>query len=154
LWRQRYRWCYGTLQAMWKHRHAVVERGPAGRLGRRGLPYLLLFQVLLPLLAPVVDVATVAGFVSGQGTVLLTAWLVFLALQFVGAGYAFILDGERLRVLWVLPLQQFVYRQVMYLVVIQSVASAVYGARLRWHKLDRTGQLQDAPPLASEPVTA
>ena len=36
LWRQRYRWCYGTMQSMWKHRHAVQERGAAGKLGRRG----------------------------------------------------------------------------------------------------------------------
>ena len=40
LWRQRYRWCYGTMQAMWKHRRAVVEPGRSGRLGRRGLAYL------------------------------------------------------------------------------------------------------------------
>ncbi|HWD80989.1 MAG TPA: bifunctional polysaccharide deacetylase/glycosyltransferase family 2 protein, partial [Kribbella sp.] len=53
LWRQRYRWCYGTLQAMWKHRGAMVQRGRAGKFGRRGLTYLMLFQVLLPLLAPV-----------------------------------------------------------------------------------------------------
>ena len=59
LWRQRYRWCYGTMQAMWKHRGSVVESGPGGRLGRRGLPYLLAFQVVLPLLAPAVDVATI-----------------------------------------------------------------------------------------------
>jgi cellulose synthase/poly-beta-1,6-N-acetylglucosamine synthase-like glycosyltransferase len=25
LWRQRYRWCYGTLQAMWKHKRAMVS---------------------------------------------------------------------------------------------------------------------------------
>ncbi len=63
LWRQRYRWCYGTLQAMWKHRGALIQRGAAGKLGRRGLVYLLLFQVLLPLLAPVVDVFAVYGLV-------------------------------------------------------------------------------------------
>src|SRR6185436_14539013 len=40
LWRQRYRWCYGTMQAMWKHRRSIVERGSAGKLGRRGLLYL------------------------------------------------------------------------------------------------------------------
>ena len=57
LWRQRYRWCYGTMQAMWKHRGAVLEGGASGKLGRRGLPYLLAFQVLLPLLAPIIDIA-------------------------------------------------------------------------------------------------
>ena len=149
LWRQRYRWCYGTMQAMWKHRRAVFDHGPSGHLGRRGLPYLLTFQVLLPLLAPVVDIATLAGVLTGRGAELVTAWLVFLAVQLLSAVYAFRLDGERLRVLWVLPLQQLVYRQLMYLVVVQSVASALYGIRLRWHKLERTGRLDDAPVTVS-----
>ena len=52
LWRQRYRWSYGTMQALWRHRRALVERGPSGRFGRRGLPFIALFSVLLPLLAP------------------------------------------------------------------------------------------------------
>ena len=33
LWRQRYRWSYGTIQAMWKHRGAIFKSGPAGRDG-------------------------------------------------------------------------------------------------------------------------
>jgi hypothetical protein len=37
---------------MWKHRGALVQKGSSGKLGRRGLGYLLLFQILLPLLAP------------------------------------------------------------------------------------------------------
>jgi cellulose synthase/poly-beta-1,6-N-acetylglucosamine synthase-like glycosyltransferase len=145
LWRQRYRWCYGTIQAMWKHRDAVSARGAAGKLGRRGLTYLLVFQVALPLLAPAVDVATIAGIVTGHAAALLLLWLGFLAVQFVGAVYAFALDHESPRVLWVLPVQQVVYRQLMYLVVLQSVANALYGAGLHWHKLERTGRLDDAP---------
>ncbi|MFN2563266.1 MAG: glycosyltransferase [Jatrophihabitans sp.] len=145
LWRQRYRWCYGTLQAMWKHRGAVLQRGAAGHFGRRGLPYLLLFQVLLPLLAPVIDLAALFSIITGDIGLIGASWLGFLALQFIAAGYAFLLDGERLRTLWVLPIQQFVYRQLMYLVVIQSVASALYGVRLRWHKLERTGTFDSVP---------
>lgn len=145
LWRQRYRWCYGTMQSMWKHRRAVIERGASGKLGRRGLPYLLAFQVLLPLLAPVIDVAAVYSIVFLPSPVIAYVWLGFLALQYVAAGYAFILDRERLAPLWSLVLQQFVYRQLMYLVVIQSVASALFGIRLRWQKLRRTGDLEAAP---------
>jgi cellulose synthase/poly-beta-1,6-N-acetylglucosamine synthase-like glycosyltransferase len=148
LWRQRYRWCYGTLQAMWKHRAAVLGRGAEGRLGRLGLSYLLVFQVILPVLAPVVDVATVAGLLTGQAGRVLLAQAVFLGLQVLSAVYAFRLDGERLTPLWVLPLQQFVYRQLMYLVVLQSLASAAYGVHLPWHKLARTGDLSDVPVTA------
>jgi len=145
LWRQRYRWCYGTMQAMWKHRRSVVEGGASGKLGRRGLPYLLAFQVLLPLLAPVIDVAGLYSVVfTGSWTIALV-WLGFLALQYVSAVYAFILDKERLGPLWSLVLQQLVYRQLMYLVVIQSAASAVYGIRLRWQTIRRTGDLEAAP---------
>jgi cellulose synthase/poly-beta-1,6-N-acetylglucosamine synthase-like glycosyltransferase/peptidoglycan/xylan/chitin deacetylase (PgdA/CDA1 family) len=138
LWKQRYRWCYGTLQAVWKHRRALVERGPAGRLGRRGLPYLLLFQVILPIMAPIVDVAAILGFLTGDGSTV-WFWLTFLAMQAIPGVVAFHLDGERLAPLLALPLQQFVYRQLMYLVVIQSVATALSGVRLPWHKLERHG---------------
>jgi cellulose synthase/poly-beta-1,6-N-acetylglucosamine synthase-like glycosyltransferase len=141
LWRQRYRWCYGTLQSMWKHRHAVVEGGRPGKLGRRGLPYLLLFQVLLPLTAPVVDVAAGFSFFTEDVVIIWATWFGFLLAQLACAAYAFRLDREPLRPLWTMPLQQIVYRQMMYLVVIQSVASAFYGVRLRWHAMRRLGTL-------------
>jgi cellulose synthase/poly-beta-1,6-N-acetylglucosamine synthase-like glycosyltransferase/peptidoglycan/xylan/chitin deacetylase (PgdA/CDA1 family) len=156
LWRQRYRWCYGTLQAMWKHRRAVVSRGQAGKLGRRGLLYLLLFQVLLPLLAPVVDVFAVYGLMFLDPVRIIGLWLAFLFLQTAISAYAFRLDGERMGPLWTLPFQQFVYRQLMYLVVIQSVATAVAGNRLRWQRMERYGSLTvppgSAPPPPAEPA--
>jgi cellulose synthase/poly-beta-1,6-N-acetylglucosamine synthase-like glycosyltransferase/peptidoglycan/xylan/chitin deacetylase (PgdA/CDA1 family) len=151
LWKQRYRWSYGTMQAMWKHRRAVLERGGSGRLGRRGLPYLLLFQVLLPLLAPLVDVFAVWGLIFGQAVEMGAVWLGFLAVQVVASWYAFRLDGERARVLWTVPLQQFVYRQLMYLVVMQSVVTALVGSRLRWQRMDRQGM--GTPPGTGTPPT-
>jgi glycosyltransferase involved in cell wall biosynthesis len=144
LWRQRYRWCYGTMQAMWRHRGALVQRGTAGKLGRRGLGYLMLFQVLLPLLAPVVDVFAVYGLLFLDPLRIIGLWLAFLAMQAAMGWYAFRLDGESPRSLWSLPLQQFVYRQLMYLVVVQSAFTAVTGYRLRWQRMERYGSL-DVP---------
>ncbi len=145
LWKQRYRWCYGTLQAMWKHRRSVRESGASGKLGRRGLPYLVAFQVLLPLLAPAIDIATLYALVFAWSPQILVVGLGFLAIQLLTAAYAFRLDGESLRPLWALPLQQFVYRQLMYLVVVQSVSSALYGLRLRWQTIRRTGDMEAVP---------
>lgn len=141
LWRQRYRWCYGTLQAMWKHRGAILQSGAAGKLGRRGLGYLLVLQVLLPLFAPVVDVFAIYGLIFLDPVRIAALWLVFLAVQLLMAAYAFRIDKESLRPLWTLPLQQFVYRQLMYLVVIQSVVTAFAGVHLRWHRMERYGTL-------------
>nr|WP_286160560.1 bifunctional polysaccharide deacetylase/glycosyltransferase family 2 protein [Streptomyces yunnanensis] len=151
LWRQRYRWCYGTLQAMWKHRGALTQRGAAGKLGRRGLVYLLLFQVLLPLFAPIVDIFALYGLAFLDPVRIVGLWLAFTLVQLLMGLYAFRLDGEHPGPLWSLPLQQFVYRQLMYLVVIQSVFTAVSGSWLRWQCMERYGSLH-APGGAAEPA--
>jgi cellulose synthase/poly-beta-1,6-N-acetylglucosamine synthase-like glycosyltransferase/peptidoglycan/xylan/chitin deacetylase (PgdA/CDA1 family) len=149
LWRQRYRWCYGTLQSMWKHKRSLIETGRSGRFGRRCLPYLMIFQVILPLFAPAVDIFACYGLVFLNPVTVVVSWLTFAAAQALAAAYALRLDGERLRTLWVLPLQQVVYRQLMYLVVIQSLVTAILGARLRWHAIQRTGTFSDGDPLPS-----
>ncbi|MBQ1033818.1 glycosyltransferase [Micromonospora sp. C97] len=139
LWKQRYRWSYGTMQAMWKHRRSVFDRGASGRFTRRCLFFLSLFGVLLPLLAPVIDLLALYGLFFLDRTATAVAWLVMLGVQLVTAVVAFRLDREKLGVLWVLPLQQFVYRQLMYLVMVQAVVTALTGGRLGWQKLRRTG---------------
>jgi cellulose synthase/poly-beta-1,6-N-acetylglucosamine synthase-like glycosyltransferase/peptidoglycan/xylan/chitin deacetylase (PgdA/CDA1 family) len=149
LWRQRYRWCYGTMQAMWKHRRAVRESGQSGRLGRRCLIYLAIFHVLLPLAAPVVDVFSVYGLVFLNPVKVTLFWLMFVLLQTLAGGYALWLDRERLRSLWVLPLQQLVYRQLLYLVTIHSVITALLGTRQRWQVIQRVGVFTSEPRQAA-----
>ncbi|MFF0783430.1 glycosyltransferase [Streptomyces sp. NPDC003720] len=150
LWSQRYRWSYGTMQAIWKHRRAVVERGPSGRFGRVGLPLVSLFMVVAPLLAPLIDIFLVYGLVFGPTEKTVVAWLGVLAVQAACAAYAFALDREPLTPLISLPLQQILYRQLMYVVLLQSWITALTGGRLRWQKLRRNGGVS-APPTASVP---
>jgi cellulose synthase/poly-beta-1,6-N-acetylglucosamine synthase-like glycosyltransferase/peptidoglycan/xylan/chitin deacetylase (PgdA/CDA1 family) len=145
LWRQRYRWSYGTMQAMWKHRRAVIERGQSGRFGRYCLTYLALFHVLLPLIAPVVDVLSLYGLLFLNPVKVAAFWLGFVLLQALAGAYALRLDGEQLRSLWILPLQQVVYRQLMYLVTIQSVITALLGTRHRWQVIRRSGIFAGQP---------
>lgn len=150
LWKQRYRWSYGTMQAMWKHRGSM-RRSEHSPLGRRALPYMFVFQVLLPLLAPLIDVFALYGILFLNRTAVLGFWLGFTLLQLLVGLYAFRLDGERLGPLWTMPLQQVVYRQLMYLVVIHSVVTALTGAPLRWHKLHRSGDFSAAPAASPPP---
>jgi hypothetical protein len=128
------------MQAVWKHRGAVRRR--RDRIGRRAIPYLVLFQVLLPLTAPLIDLFALYGVLFLDPLPVLAYWAAFNALQLGLGAYAFRLDGEPMRALAWLPLQQFVYRQIMYLVVIESVLSAAAGTGLRWHKLERTGDVE------------
>lgn len=138
LWTQRHRWAYGTLQSLWKHRGTVLS--PSGRwaLAWIGLPYLFLMACALPLVSAAADVfILVEAWVAPWNAVALAAGLI--AVQGTLTLAAFLFDREPLRYLWTLPVQQLVYRQLMYLVVLHSMATAATGARLRWHKLSRTG---------------
>ncbi|MFC8593677.1 bifunctional polysaccharide deacetylase/glycosyltransferase family 2 protein [Streptomyces atroolivaceus] len=141
LWRQRYRWSYGTMQALWKHRRSVTDRGPSGRFGRVGMPLVVLFQIVTPVFAPLIDVFTVYAMVFVDFRASLLAWLAVLAVQLFCAAHAFRLDREKYRYLLMLPLQQLAYRQLMYLVLIHSCVTAATGGRLRWQKLKRTGEV-------------
>lgn len=142
LWSQRYRWSYGTMQAIWKHRGAIKDRGASGRFGRFGLPLVAAFMVVAPLLAPLIDIFLLYGIVFGKTEQTIVAWLVVLMIQAVCAAYAFRLDKEKLTHLLSLPLQQVLYRQLMYVVLLQSWITAVTGGRLRWQKLRRTGVVE------------
>jgi cellulose synthase/poly-beta-1,6-N-acetylglucosamine synthase-like glycosyltransferase len=143
LWRQRYRWSFGTMQAVWKHRDAVLTRDPRERrIGRRALPYMLFFQILLPILAPLIDVFAVYGLVFSDPLRVIAAWSAFAAVQVGLAAFAFRLDRESLKPLWALPLQQFVYRQLMYVVIIESTISALVGLRAHWKSIPRTGDVE------------
>ncbi|MDL5157301.1 glycosyltransferase [Actinomycetospora termitidis] len=152
LWRQRYRWTYGTMQAVWKHRRSLRERGASGRTGWLGLGHIGIFQVLFPLAAPLVDVFFVYGLVFGDAALTLVLWGSMLAVQTAGAAYAFRLDGEPMGPLWVAPVQQILYRPLMYAVLIRSVLAAVTGGRVRWQRIQRLGALRALMPGQAAPV--
>ncbi|MER5598847.1 glycosyltransferase [Streptomyces sp. NPDC002265] len=141
LWSQRYRWSYGTMQALWKHRKSLTDKGPSGRFGRVGMPLVVIFQIVTPVFAPLIDVFTAYSMIFIDFRAALLAWLAVLAVQLTCAAYAFRLDREKYRYLLMMPLQQLAYRQMMYLVLIHSCITALTGGRLRWQKLKRTGEV-------------
>ncbi|TQJ54942.1 cellulose synthase/poly-beta-1,6-N-acetylglucosamine synthase-like glycosyltransferase [Streptomyces sp. SLBN-115] len=141
LWSQRYRWSYGTMQALWKHRKSLTDKGPSGRFGRVGMPLVVLFQIVTPVFAPLIDVFTIYSMIFVDFQAALLAWLAVLGVQLGCAAYAFRLDREKYRYLLMMPLQQLAYRQMMYLVLIHSCITALTGGRLRWQKLKRTGEV-------------
>ncbi|HEY2194636.1 MAG TPA: glycosyltransferase [Actinomycetospora sp.] len=154
LWRQRYRWTYGTMQAVWKHRRALRERGASRRIGWLGLGHIAVFQVLFPLAAPLVDLFFVYGLVFGDPATTLVLWGSMLLVQTAAAAYAFRLDGEPPAPLWVAPVQQLLYRPLMYAVLMRSLLSAVTGGRVRWQRIQRLGALRALMPGVPAPAPA
>jgi hypothetical protein len=100
----------------------------------------------LPVTAPLIDLFSLYGLLFTGAVHALIIWGAFNLLQLALAVYAFSLDREPLRPLWVLPLQQFVYRQLMYLVIIESSVSAIQGVRSGWRHVPRTGDVVVGAP--------
>lgn len=138
LWSQRHRWTYGMLQVLWKYRRLLISPRGNRTLAWIGLPYLFAMGCVLPLVSPMADVYIVLTAWTSPGHAA-RIWISFLVLQTLLTACAFALDAERLRELWTIPVQLLFYRQFMYLVMIHSMATAVTGVRLRWHKLTRIG---------------
>jgi cellulose synthase/poly-beta-1,6-N-acetylglucosamine synthase-like glycosyltransferase/peptidoglycan/xylan/chitin deacetylase (PgdA/CDA1 family) len=139
LFRQRSRWAYGTIQSMWKHRRALTFAGDGSSAGGRAVMVILVFQVLLPLAAPLIDLFAIYSIAFLDPMPILAFWVAFNLFQFVLAWEAFGFDGESRRPLWALPLQQIGHRQISYLVVYDAIVSALLGSRHGWRHAQRTG---------------
>ncbi len=158
--KQRFRWAFGTLQCLWKHRQ-VFGNPRYGAFGTVALPSLWVYQIGFQAIAPVVDLTIVWSLIYGhviapntshQNTAMLIGyWLLFSLVEMVGAYVAFRLDREDKKLLFWLLLQRFVYRQLMYYVIVKSLVFAVRGSLVGWGKLERKGTVQQpsAPRSAS-----
>jgi cellulose synthase/poly-beta-1,6-N-acetylglucosamine synthase-like glycosyltransferase len=147
--RQRFRWTYGTYQCLWKHRPAFFR----GTLGWVGLPNMVVFQVIFPMLSPIGDIMMVLSVFRGDWRAFLVGYVAFLAMDICGSLLAFTLDHKPLRWLPLLLVQRFSYRQIMYYVCFKAMIAAVRGARYGWRKLDRTGSVTRGSEQAKEPVS-
>lgn len=150
--RQRFRWTFGTLQALWKHRDAF-GRERYGTLGRIALPHILLFQIVLPIFCPIVDVlffgsillwalarAHVGPFLQfwtpGDVELAVTFFAAFLLIDLVTSLAAFSLETrEEWGLLRSLPLQRLFYRQLMDVVLFRALLRAVQGRAVGWGRV-------------------
>jgi len=65
---------------------------------------------------------------------------IFLVVDWLAAVIAFWMEpGEDRRLTWLVLIQRFVYRQVMYWVVLRAIGAAVRGHVVGWGKLERKG---------------
>ncbi len=149
--RQRYRWMFGTLQAAWKH-VGVLFRPRYGSLGFVALPNIFIFQILFPLLSPVMDLLMIFTVVSSaverwqhpaEASAdnllrVLFYYALFLAIDFLASTLAFALERreDRSLLLWIFP-QRFFYRQLMYYVAIKSLLASLRGAAVGWTSVER-----------------
>jgi peptidoglycan-N-acetylglucosamine deacetylase len=149
--KQRFRWSFGTLQCMWKHRSALL-RPRYGTLGTIAMPTVWLFQLGFPAISPLADLFFLwslfsvwlakvehgATYAVTDLEQVLTLYAVFVTIDWFAALIAFFLEPREDRSLaWLTFLQRFAYRQIMYWVVVRSFLAAIRGHIVGWGKLER-----------------
>jgi cellulose synthase/poly-beta-1,6-N-acetylglucosamine synthase-like glycosyltransferase/peptidoglycan/xylan/chitin deacetylase (PgdA/CDA1 family) len=155
LMRQRFRWSFGILQSVWKHRRAFARKGT---LGWVALPNIVIFQILLPLVSPFIDVMFIIGALSyavnryfhplaadpADFIKLVVFFAAFLVIDFIASVIAFSLErreagrGEDVWLLAHVWLQRFAYRQLFSIVLFKTLKRAIDGKPFSWEKLERT----------------
>lgn len=153
--KQRYRWSFGTLQCLWKHRLVLTTGNPRG-LAWFGMPQAWLFQIVFAAISPMIDLALIISIVGTvlrvqqhgwdqtQSDVLRLAiyWAAFVSIDLLAGWIAYRLEPTKQRFPGLLMLaQRFIYRQLMYGVVIRSISSALRGRMVGWGKLERSGSV-------------
>jgi peptidoglycan-N-acetylglucosamine deacetylase len=159
LMRQRFRWSFGIMQAVWKHRAAVKQKGA---LGWVAIPNMVIFQILLPLVSPFIDIMFAVGAASyfvdkfrhpesanpADFHKLVVYFALFMVIDFIASTIAFTLErqqpgGKRdfllLAHVW---LQRFAYRQLFSLVLLKTLKRAMEGGGFAWDKLERTASVK------------
>ncbi len=162
LMRQRFRWSFGILQAVSKHSAVFARKGV---LGFVALPNILIFQILLPLVSPFIDIMFVGGALwyaiskyfhpdstdPANFIKLVVYFAAFLIIDFLASALAFLLerrqpeareDGWLLSQVW---LQRFAYRQLFSIVLIKTLKRAIQGKPFAWDKLERTAAVNYVP---------
>jgi cellulose synthase/poly-beta-1,6-N-acetylglucosamine synthase-like glycosyltransferase len=151
--KQRFRWSFGTLQCAWKHKYALL-RPKYGMFGFVGLANIWIFQLLFPFISPVADLMFLysLGKVYQNGVEhgpeyawqtleqVIFFYSIFLSVDFLAAVIALLMEPDEDRSLaWLILIQRFAYRQVMYWVVVKSVFAAIQGTARGWGKQERKG---------------
>ena len=138
--KQRFRWTYGIMQSVWKNRDEVFSSLHKG-LGYIAIPNAIIFQFILPLMTPLVDLLLVVALLGGHWWQTFLFYIVFTAVDLIAAVFAYSYEHENISKLWYLIPQRIIYRQLMFWVLCKSYIAAVKGRLIGWGVLKRTGNV-------------
>ena len=130
------------MQTFWKHR-SVCFNASYKALGLVAMPNILVFQMLIPLLAPISDILMLFEILTGHAGTIALYYIAFLLVESVGAIVAFSFEGEDIRKLWLLIPQRLVYRYYIWWALMKAILKAIKGELISWGRLVRTGSVKE-----------
>ena len=138
--RQRFRWAYGTLQCLWKHRDMVFNWNYRA-LGWFSLPSIWFFQIILVAVTPMVDLFLLATLPFGAWRAVMPFVVTFLATDVILATLACILEREPILRAWRILPMRLIYRPMLSYCIWKAILRALKGALVNWGKLERTASV-------------
>lgn len=143
--KQRFRWSYGTLQCLFKHRSALFNKQHK-TLGFIAIPNMWLFQYVFQAAAPFLELYFIIGLFGHTSMKSALYYFIFLLIDSFLAIYAFRLEKLSIKPLLWLFFQRIIFRQIMSYVVIKSIIAALKGLTVGWNKLQRQGNVEEKLP--------
>jgi cellulose synthase/poly-beta-1,6-N-acetylglucosamine synthase-like glycosyltransferase/peptidoglycan/xylan/chitin deacetylase (PgdA/CDA1 family)/spore germination protein YaaH len=138
--RQRFRWAYGTLQCLWKHRDMVFNWNYRA-LGWFSLPSIWFFQIILVAVTPMVDLFLLASLPFGAWNAVMPFVITFLAMDVILATLACILEREPIVRAWRILPMRLIYRPMLSYCIWKAILQGIKGALVSWGKLERTASV-------------
>lgn len=152
--KQRFRWMFGNIQALWKHRSMILN-WRYGWLGMFIMPNSLI-SIIIPLwFWPLLAFLSIQNILNGNYIVLVIYFCITLAVQFIVSAIGIHLARERLSLLWIVPFARFIYGPIRLYILYKTVLTALRGSYVGWNKLLRAGTVSYSLPartLATVPI--
>ena len=141
--KQRRRWSYGIIQSFWKHRKLLFSfRKP--NMGWVVLPNILIFQMILPLFNPLVDIILILSLLFGKTIIVLILYLIYMIVDMLLATVAYAFEGESInyKVLAMMIPQRIIYRQLFFYILFITYKKIIKGELQHWGIIKRTGMVK------------
>lgn len=146
--RQRLRWTYGNVQALYKHRSMILHPG-CGVLGMIALPYALL-STLIPLVFMPLTIIVAGMSVASGNWSSIAAFAAFVAItHMVISIVAVLMVRERLWHLLIVPIYRIIYEPLRAYLLYASLLRALKGQVVGWYKPERTNSVTAPAVLSS-----
>lgn len=140
--KQRFRWTFGSIQALWKH-HGMIFNERYRFLGVFIMPYTAI-TVMLPLVFwPLLMLVGLQNILAGNYVVIAVYFMVVLMVQFIVAAIGIWLGHAPKKYLLAVPFARFIYGPIRMYVLYKTVMVALRGSHVGWNKLARTGAVAE-----------
>ena len=139
--KQRYRWTFGGLEVLAKHRGSMWHHNKKNRsLAMFGLPYFLIFPWFDVAVSFLMVVTLARVLLTGSDVYLLFVYLAMCLLQAALIAYALIMDKEDKKLVLMAITDVMIYYHLLSFTTVRAGVNFLLKKKATWNKLERYGK--------------